>query len=215
MTSYYSASYGGLKNWQAAADDAKECIRLDPSFIKGYYRLATAQIELKDFDGAMATVRQGQNLDAHNAPLMKLLKTIQRKVANANAAAQPRPNAPASLDEASARELQELQIQFSQTNREFQMVQAGLQSTRREQKLAEITMSELEHVKDNSKCYRSIGKMFMLSTRAEVDKYLNQKMEGEAKKEKDMTQKLEYLERKMKSQRHNMDELISANAEQR
>jgi len=62
---YYSnrsASYAGKKKWELAAVDAKECIKLNPAFLKGYYRLATAQLELKDTDKAIATLKQGLNL---------------------------------------------------------------------------------------------------------------------------------------------------------
>jgi len=42
-----SACYAGKKEWSAAAEDAKECMKLDPTFLKGYYRLATAQCEME------------------------------------------------------------------------------------------------------------------------------------------------------------------------
>ena len=57
-------------------EDAKECIRLLPQFVKGYYRLATAQLALEEYDAAQATIKQGLVMDANNAPLLKLLTTI-------------------------------------------------------------------------------------------------------------------------------------------
>ena len=45
-----SACYVGKKEWDSAIVDAKECIKVDPTFIKGYYRLASAQLEKNEFE---------------------------------------------------------------------------------------------------------------------------------------------------------------------
>jgi hypothetical protein len=52
-----------LKDWQHAYDDALLCISKDPKFIKGYYRLASAQTELGNFDDAETTLRAGLILE--------------------------------------------------------------------------------------------------------------------------------------------------------
>merc|ERR1719232_1294059 len=49
-----SACYASKKQWKASAEDAEECIRLNPSFVKGYYRLASAQIEMNELDEAQS-----------------------------------------------------------------------------------------------------------------------------------------------------------------
>mmetsp|Transcript_19134 Transcript_19134/g.40255 ORF Transcript_19134/g.40255 Transcript_19134/m.40255 type:complete len:163 (+) Transcript_19134:196-684(+) len=72
-----SASHAGLQEWESAIKDAKECIRLDPEFIKGYYRLATAQLESKDYDASEATIKQGLGIDANHAQLTKLLRNVK------------------------------------------------------------------------------------------------------------------------------------------
>ena len=211
---HFSASYGGLEKWQEAADDAKECIRLDPSFVKGYYRLASAQMELKELDAAMATIRQGLTVDPKNPQLTKQMRNVQqmKKVAAAKEASARAPQQVSSattMDEATARELRELQTQHAQTSREFQMVQANLVKTQREYKVGDITKSELTELPDDSKCYRSIGKMFLLSTREGVLEHLQKQMEDQKKQETDMMQKMEYLERQMKEQRQNIKELMA------
>jgi tetratricopeptide (TPR) repeat protein len=68
-----------LEQWKQAADDAKECIRLDPNFVKGYYRSAVAQIALGEHDSAIATIRQGLVVDNNNLPLTKLLRKAQQQ----------------------------------------------------------------------------------------------------------------------------------------
>jgi tetratricopeptide (TPR) repeat protein len=42
-----------MKNWEAAIEDASTCVAKDPSFIKGYYRLATAYTEIGNYDDAL------------------------------------------------------------------------------------------------------------------------------------------------------------------
>jgi tetratricopeptide (TPR) repeat protein len=74
-----SASYAGLEQWKQAADDAKECIRPDPNFVKGYYRSAVAQIALGEHDSAIATIRQGLVVDNNNLPLTKLFRKAEQQ----------------------------------------------------------------------------------------------------------------------------------------
>ncbi|KJE89097.1 stress-induced-phosphoprotein [Capsaspora owczarzaki ATCC 30864] len=50
-----AACYTKILELPLAAKDADECIRLDPTFIKGYQRKATVQIARKDFAAAMET----------------------------------------------------------------------------------------------------------------------------------------------------------------
>jgi prefoldin subunit 1 len=206
-----SASYAGLQDWKQAAEDAKECIRLDPTFIKGYYRLSSAQIELRQYDGATATIRQGLTLDTNNVQLQKQMRIIKQlqKVEAAKLASQKVSNTTGGLDEAGSRELQELQQQYGMTNREFGTVQANLNMTQREFKMANLTKTELTEVPEGTKCYRSIGKMFMMSTQESVLGHLEKQMNDNTKKEGEMTQKMEYLEKRMKSQRQNIEELMS------
>lgn len=45
-----SACYSFKHEWENALSDAKKSIELDSKFIKGYFRLASAQAELKQFD---------------------------------------------------------------------------------------------------------------------------------------------------------------------
>ncbi|CAB9523928.1 Stress-induced-phosphoprotein 1 [Seminavis robusta] len=216
-----SASHGGKGDWKASAEDAKECIRLDPSFIKGYYRLAAAQMELKDFDAALATIRQGLALDKDNSQLLKQMRTVKhlkkesQKTPNDNLQAADSggrmvTGGGKALDAATQREFQDLQLQYAQANREFNTVNANTVKTQREYHINELTKQELEGLPPDANCYRSIGKMFMKSSKPGVMEHLEKRMEEQKKKEADMTQKLEYLERRIKSTQKNMEELMSS-----
>jgi chaperonin cofactor prefoldin len=149
-------------------------------------------------------------LDAQNAQLLKQTRIIkQLQKVEAAKLASPKASTNGGLDEAGSRELQELQQQYGQTNREFGTVQANLNMTQREFKMANLTKTELAEVPEGTKCYRSIGKMFMMSTQESVLGHLEKQMNDNTKKEGEMTQKMEYLERRMKSQRQNIEELMS------
>lgn len=212
-----SASYAGLNQWDKAADDAKECIRLDPTFVKGYYRLTTAQIELKQYDAAAATIRQGLGVEANNPQLLKQQRMVQQLKKSAEAAKKRKQSTPASggptmgaMDSATSSELQELQMQYVQMNRELETLKVNINKTEREFKMAEYTKADLELLPESSACYRSIGKMFLKEPRPDIMKYLDKNMEEATKKENSMKQKIEYLEKKIKSQRQNIEELVKS-----
>lgn len=140
------------KYWTLASDDAKECIRLDPSFVKGYYRLATAQIELKQYDNAIATIRQGLVVEPNNVQLLKQMRMVQQQK-KIRSSSQPQPqqssssvpmnHAAGTMDAATVKEIQELQSLCTQANRELSTIQANLMKLQRESKLTELTKSEI------------------------------------------------------------------------
>lgn len=215
-----SASYGAIGEWQIACDDAKECIRLDPTFVKGYYRLASAQLELEQYELAMATIRQGMAIDSNNAQLTKLMRINQqqKKLAQAKQQQQQQPQyqvpvTVGQMDSSAAQELQELQAQQRQTSIELGTVQATANRAQKEYKIASITREELERsVPDDARCFRSIGKMFARTTRHDMVSHLDEKMRIQAKLEADLAQKAEYLGRQLKSQHQNIQELVGSSS---
>ena len=170
---------------------------------------------MKDWDGAVATIKQGLSVDANNPQLTKLLRTVkQSKKAADNAAAkaakEPQPKV---MDASTSREFSELQQQYIQTNREFNVVKANIVKAQREAKSQEITKSELEKLlkeTQETKMYRSVGKMFLRASRDQIFEHLTKTIEDEKKHESDLTQKLDYLERRLKSQRQNMEEVMQS-----
>jgi tetratricopeptide (TPR) repeat protein len=212
-----SACYGALGQWRIACDDAKECIRLNPIFVKGYYRLASAQLELEEYDLAMATIRQGMAIDNNNAQLTKLLRIIQqqKKVAQAKQQQQSSQQMPVTaigeMELSAAQELQELQAQQRNTSIELGTVQATAMRAQKEYSIANLTREELERsVPEEARCFRSIGKMFARTTRGDMLAHLQDKMTVQSKLGNDLVQKADYLERQLKSQQQNIQELIGS-----
>jgi chaperonin cofactor prefoldin len=169
-------------------------------------------MEMKDWDGAVSTIKQGLAIDSNNPQLQKLLRTVkQSKKAASNAAVKTNKPTP-RLDTLASNELTELQQQYIQTNREYNVVKANIIKAQRECKSQEITKSELEKLNETKETtmYRSVGKMFLRSSREQVFEHLEKRIEDEKHRESDLTQKLKYLERRMKSQRQNMEEVMQS-----
>ena len=94
-------AHGGNKDWEKAIADAQECIKIAPTFVKGgrraralqqcsghsrttppttgYYRLATAQVELHQYDVAANTIKQGFEHDSGAASAL-VSRSAQRPV---------------------------------------------------------------------------------------------------------------------------------------
>jgi len=217
-----SACHGSQSNWKSAASDASECVRLDPTFTKGYYRLVTAQLELQDLENALTTVKQGLNIDPDNSQLLRQLRTVKSKRRTvkraAAAASNSKASEPSSLQRTTpvagssplSNEVLELQEQYVNTNREYKTLKAHIAKSQKEQKINEITKSELETLPTSHeiKMYQAVGKAFLLSSRNEVMESLEESTKLEKKRENDLVQKMEYLEKKMNSQQSNIQELL-------
>ena len=167
-------------------------------------------MELQEYDQALATLRQGLSMDSNHPQLLKLQRVIQQKVSleqqqQQQAVSSSSPKTNIVLDDATRQELQDLQEQHATSVKEYNMVEANLFKTRREFRMHELTNSELAQVPVDTKCYRSIGKMFLRSSKERVTEHLDKQMEEAKRKDTDLTQKMEYLERRIKSQRQNME----------
>ena len=213
-----SASYAGKRKWDEAISDAKECIKLNPTFIKGYYRLASAQIENSDLDGASASIKQGLNIDPDNAQLQKLMRNIKVKKQmikaaekQSDAAKVVAASASGGGDSALQKEIMDLQNQLRNTVRDYSNVNGDIIQAQKTQRVNEITMRELDSLpkETDTKMYMGVGKMFMAASRETVYSNLEKEIKENEKKATELTQKKEYLERRMKSQQQNIIELTS------
>jgi len=184
-----SACYSNLKNWDLCIEDAKKCISLNASFVKGYFRLATAQIELGQLDEANETVTKGLEVQPSNEELKKLIRVIKAKKAAA-AARKTSPAIPISnLDQNVIKEINELQTQLKQTSRELTDVQTKLQVCVRDQRRNDLTIKEINSMERPAGLYRAIGKMFLLSSKNEVLDHITRTNENGKKLEQDLMAK--------------------------
>lgn len=209
-----SASYASKKQYTEAIADAKQCIKLEPSFIKGYYRLASAQIEMNDLDGVTTTCKQGMNVDPDNKQLDKLLRQAKSRKAGEKAAKNKKTAAPMTIPAGSniSKELMDLQVQYRKTAKDYQIVQASIGACEKTLKVNQITIGELSEIplEEERKLYRGVGKMFMMESKNEIFEHLNDEIKDNEKKILDFEQKKDYLERRITSQRQNIMECAGA-----
>ena len=121
-----------------------------------------------------------------------------------------------NLDSTTNKEVMDLQQQLIATTKEYRMVKANIMKAQNGKRSNELTKDELEKLPSgtDAKMYRGVGKMFMLTSRSDITTHLEESIVKEGKDEKDLTGKLDYLERRMKSQQQNIQELTrSASAE--
>lgn len=79
-----SGSYASLKNFTKALDDAEECIKINPSWPKGYTRLATAQFGLGNLENAKESYNKCLSLDPNNNMAKEGIKSVEQAEANRN-----------------------------------------------------------------------------------------------------------------------------------
>lgn len=205
-----SASYAGLSKWEEAVSDAKDCIRLEPTFIKGYYRLVVASIGNDDLEGALAAAKQGLNVDPTNAQLLKQKAIVKAKkdTKAAALAASARMVSQNAVAAGSDKELMDLSNQLRTSMRDYNIVNAKISNEEKTLKMAQLTKKEMDELpKDNTKMYRGVGKMFMASSRDEVHTHLANEMKSSDAAITDLGQKRDYLEKRIKSTQQNMKEL--------
>ena len=82
-----------LGRYADAVSDASEATYLEPSYVKGHYRLACAQRGLGRLDRALSAVRAGLALQPSNASLLKLVGDLEaEETQQALRAADPPPS---------------------------------------------------------------------------------------------------------------------------
>ena len=77
-----AACYEKLGQYEEMSDAARNCIKADRSFVKGYFRLATAQKALGDIAGCIKTLESGLAVDSSNADLKKMKKDMKEHERN-------------------------------------------------------------------------------------------------------------------------------------
>ncbi|GMM29576.1 Hsp90 cochaperone [Martiniozyma asiatica (nom. inval.)] len=72
-----SACYASLHKYLDALKDAEKCVQINPSWAKGYNRVAAAEFGLGDFDEAKKAYEEALRLDPANAMAKEGLNSVQ------------------------------------------------------------------------------------------------------------------------------------------
>lgn len=75
-----SAAYAALGMWEEAAEDGRSCIKVNKSFIKGYFRLAVALRSAGKFKEAIDNIKMGLAVDPGNADLKKQASEMEEMI---------------------------------------------------------------------------------------------------------------------------------------
>jgi len=201
-----SACYAAKQRWDIALEDAVLCVSKDPKFIKGYFRLSAAQMELKQYSDAEATLKAVLQLEPDNDLVPKHLAKVQ-KAKKAAAAAAKKPTR--QLDEAQQKEFMELQEQINAFSRDLRGVQAKLSGYERDTKINAVTANEVEKLDPSTPMYLAVGKTFLFTERSEIESKLEKEIENITKNKRDLLDRQEYLERKIKSDQNNLKDLTA------
>ena len=77
-----SASYTSLHKYQDALKDAEECVKINPTWAKGYNRVGAAEFGLGIYDEAINSYKKALELDPSNAMAKEGLEAAQDAQAN-------------------------------------------------------------------------------------------------------------------------------------
>ena len=69
-----SGCFLGLRKWEAAAHDARQCVSMAPKEIKGYYQLSAALLGMGQAQDATDTLREGMRLHPGDEDCVKLMQ---------------------------------------------------------------------------------------------------------------------------------------------
>jgi len=101
----------------------------------------------------------------------------------------------------------ELQEQYNSYNRDLRSVKIALNNTERESRLNNVTSNQIIPLDVKIPLYRSVGKAFILTSREKVETILMKEKEDLDKAYKDLTDREEYLVRRMNSNMSNLKDL--------
>ncbi len=101
----------------------------------------------------------------------------------------------------------ELQEQLNTYHRDLRSVRNALASAQREARMNSVTTNQITPLEPSVALYRSVGKAFVLPARADVESRLENEITELTKAQRDLTDREEYLSRRIASHTNNLREL--------
>jgi len=190
---YYSnrsACFAGKQLWKESMIDAEVSLLKDPSFIKAYYRLSIAQLELKLYDDAIQTLQTGLTKDPENDLLAKQVRIVRQKRTLAQTSSLTSNKK--QLTETQKKEIVSLQDQTAIYSRDLKNVQLSIQSLQREARMTQATKLQIENIPTSVPLYKGIGKVFVSGTHNDILQSINTEQENNTKQIKDLMDRQEY-----------------------
>eukprot|EP00753_Platysulcus_tardus_P008658 PLAT16153.3.p2 GENE.PLAT16153.3~~PLAT16153.3.p2 ORF type:complete len:268 (-),score=141.86 PLAT16153.3:142-945(-) len=217
---YYSnraAAYAGKEDWEHSLDDARKCTELRKAFMKGWYRMATAQKALGQLDDALRTCKDALKLEPDNAVLKRMKNDVKR--------AKRRRVVALEAEEAEARrakrdagsgtvkvteEMLEAQAKLTATTKKLRQLEMRSKELKTTKRAAELTLETVSGYEEETPMYRPVGKMFLASPKEDVTAFLEGRMEKMDKETHDALATKRRLKQKKDDAEKELRELIVA-----
>ena len=103
----------------------------------------------------------------------------------------------------------ELQTKMVENRQKMKMADLQIENLKRSITHTKLTGSELKTLPSETRLYESVGRMFMLSSNAEIEKMLEKKEETSLEKIKNLEANKTYLERSLKDSENSLRELVA------
>ena len=212
-----------LKRYADACKDAEQAIALDAQYIKGYHRLATALKELGRHKDAMDAVKRGIRADGKTnkkkkagAASVKELKRLGHEIkgllkAGVKELSGEDANRKA-LAEQMAKAVQGEIMQVQEKARNFSMRARGaaMSANAKERLIKQnmLTIQELANTPDANRTFMSVGKAFVLESKAAVTAGLNDENAAYAKEMAGHKKQKMYFEKQAKECGDQLQEIV-------
>ena len=101
----------------------------------------------------------------------------------------------------------ELQDQLNSFSRDLRSVKNALSSAQREARMNAVTSNQIQGLDPTVELYRSVGKAFIYTPKAEVESRLETEIADLTKAQRDLADREEYLTRRVASHASNLKDL--------
>ena len=107
-------------------------------------------------------------------------------------------------------QLYELQEQTNQYARDLRNVASSLSLCQRDIRSTQVTSQQINtYDEETTNLYRAIGKTFLLSSKSQINEFLNNENERLNKTQKDLEGRKEYLERRITNNKSNIADITA------
>ncbi|KAE8453740.1 hypothetical protein EG329_009251 [Mollisiaceae sp. DMI_Dod_QoI] len=106
--------------------------------------------------------------------------------------------------------VQEIESQAIQSQQQISIVRSQIAVKTREIRMLELTSKEVSGLPSGTNVYEGVGKMFVFSPTAEVDKRLTTETSELKSDIKNLEKKLQYLETTHKNSREHIDQIFNS-----
>jgi prefoldin subunit 1 len=93
--------------------------------------------------------------------------------------------------------------------KDLRQVNARLTVCQRELRANQVTTAQIQPLPAETTTYRALGKCFMHTPRKEVDRRLSSELESLTKTQSDLTDRKQYLERRIESNAQHMKDIVN------